>query len=131
MAAGYSIEQRAAQMNAIIAVAGPGAKLAIFGTDRPATGGTAGGSALVTFTMGTPFAPTTATATLLPTLPADVNAAANGTAKWARLYKADGVTFVHDYGVAVSGQEVSLNTISITAGIPCSVTAFGITCGNA
>lgn len=130
MAAGYSTALRNAQLDAITTTVGNGGKLVIYAGTRPATGGAAG-TVLVTFTMGTPFAGAASAGALTVTLPADAVASATGTAAWARLFKADGTTIVADYGVAVSGQEVSINSTSITSGITCSVTAFSITCGNA
>jgi len=130
MSAGYSAALRNAQLDAITTAVGNGGKLVIYAGTRPATGGAAG-TVLATFTMGSPFAPAASGGVLSPTLPADVSAAATGTAAWARLFKSDGTTIVMDLGVGTSGQEVTINSTSITSGITCSVTAFGITCGNA
>ncbi len=130
MSAGYSAALRNAQLDAITTAVGNGGKLVIYAGSRPATGGAAG-TVLATFTLGTPFAPAAASGTLTVNLPANVTASATGTASWARLFKADGATMVMDLGVAVSGQEVSINSTSITSGITCSITSFSITCGNA
>lgn len=130
MSAGYSAALRNAQLDAITTAVGNGGKLVIYAGTRPATGGAAG-TVLATFTMGSPFAPAASGGVLSPTLPADVSAAATGTTAWARLFKSDGTTIVMDLGVGTSGQEVTINSTSITSGITCSVTAFSITCGNA
>ncbi len=129
MSAGYSTALRNAQMDAITSTVGNGGKLVIYAGTRPATGGAAG-TVLATFTMGTPFASASSGGVLTVTLPADVVATATGTAAWARLFKSDGTTIVMDLGVGTSGQEVTINSTSITSGITCSVTGFVITCGN-
>lgn len=130
MAAGYSTALRNAQLDAITATVGNAGRLVIYAGSRPATGGAAG-TVLATFTLGSPFAPPASGGALYPTLPADVNAAATGAATWARIFKADAVTPVMDLGVATSGQDISINSTSIAAGVSCSLTAFATTCGNA
>lgn len=129
MAAGYMALLRNAQLDAITTYAGSGAKLVIYAGARPSLGGAAG-TVLATFTMGTPFASAASAGVLTATNPADVTASATGTAAWARLFKSDNTTIVMDLGVGTSGQEVTINSTSITSGITCSVTSFAITCGN-
>lgn len=129
MAAGYAVAVRNSRLDAITTYTGNAGKLVIYAGTRPATGGAAG-TVLATFTLGTPFAGAAASGSLTVTLPADVNASATGTAAWARLFKTDGTTIVMDLGVGTSGQEVTLNSTSLTSGVACSVTSFVITAGN-
>jgi hypothetical protein len=126
MAAGYATGLRNAQLDAITAFAGAGAKLRIYDGTRPATGGTAT-NLLAELTLGSPFAPAAAAGVLSPTLPAAVNAGASGTATWFRVVKADGTTHVFDGAV---GAEMTLNTASITSGLQVSVTSWTVTRGN-
>jgi hypothetical protein len=126
MAAGYNALLRNAQLDAITAFAGAGAKLRIYDGTRPATGGTAT-NLLAELTLGNPFAPASSAGVLSPNLPAAVNAGASGTATWFRVVKADGATHVIDGSV---GAEMTLNTAAITSGLQVSVTGWTITRGN-
>jgi hypothetical protein len=126
MAAGYNTSLRNAQLDAITSFVGAGGKLRIYDGTRPATGGTAT-NLLAEFTLGSPFAPAAASATLSPTLPSAVNATASGTATWFRVTKADGTTQAIDGSV---GAEMTLNTATITTGLQVSVTSWSVTRGN-
>jgi hypothetical protein len=120
-----STELRNARLAARTTVVGNAGKLIIYDGTQPAAGGAAT-NALATFTLGSPFAPAPSSGVQSPTLPAAVNASANGTATWFRITKSDG-TFVEDGTV---GQELTLNTNSITSGLQVSVTSWSITAGN-
>lgn len=122
---GSSIELRNARLAARATVVGNAGKLVIYNGARPATGGAAT-TALATFTLGSPFASAPSNAVQSPTLPAAVNASATGTATWFRITKADG-TFVEDGDV---GQEMTLNTNSITSGLQVQITSWAVTAGN-
>ena len=126
---GYSIELRNNQLTAITDTAGPGAKLRIYNGSRPATGGAAT-TMLAEFTLDSPFAPAADNAVLSPTLPDDATGAADGTATWFRIVKADD-TFVMDGSAGASGAELTLNTASISTGATISITGFSIARGNA
>lgn len=130
MAAGFMVGLRNSRADAITTFAGSGGKLAIFSGTQPATGGTAT-TELVRFTLGTPFAGAASSGVLTVNLPADVNAAATGTASWGRIFKADGTTIVMDLSAGSSGTQIILNSTSLQAGVACSVTAITITEGNA
>ena len=80
-------------------------------------------------TLGSPFAAAAAASVLSPTLPANVNASATGTATWWRVTTSGG-TFVIDGDVGTSGSDLNLITTSITSGQPVSITAWTITAGN-
>ena len=125
MTIGSSVELRNARLAARASTVGNAGKLRIYNGTRPATGGAAT-TLLAEFALGSPFAPAPSNATQSPNLPAAVNAAASGTATWFRITKSDG-TFVEDGDV---GQEMTLNTTTITAGLQVQVTSWSITGGN-
>jgi hypothetical protein len=126
MAASYATTLRNAQLDAITTAVGSAGKLIIYDGTRPSTGGTAT-NVLATFTLGTPFAPASSSATLSPTLPSAVNATGTGTATWFRITTSGG-TFVIDGSI---GAEMTLNTASISTGLQISITSWTITRGNA
>jgi len=129
MAAGYNVLLRNAQLDAITTFAGNAALLRIYDGARPATGGAAT-TKLAEFTLGSPFDAAASSGGLTPTLPADTTGLAAGTATWARVVKADGVTQVADISAGTGGTDVILNTASISVGVNVSVTAWTITAGN-
>ena len=129
MAVGYVAALRNARLDAITTFVGSGGKLAIFSGTRPATGGTAT-TELARFPLGTPFAGASSAGVLTANNPSDVNAAATGTATWARVFKADGTTICIDLGVGTSGQEITMNSVSLQSGVACSITSIVITSGN-
>ena len=51
---------------------------------------------------------------------------AAGTATWARFYKSDHATAVHDCSVGTSGCDINLNDAAITIGGTVSVTAYTV-----
>ena len=128
MALGYSVSLRAAKANAVTTAVGNAGILTIYSGTQPATGGTAT-TALVTYTLGTPFAPATATAVLTPTAFSAVNAVATGTATWFRVTTSGG-TQVIDGTVGTSGADLNLTTTSITSGLSVSITTWTITVNN-
>lgn len=125
MTIGSSVELRNARLAARTSTVGNAGKLRIYSGTRPATGGTAT-TLLAEFTLGSPFAPAPSNGVQSPTLPSPVNAGATGTATWFRVTKSDG-TFVEDGDV---GQEMTLNTTTITSGLQVSITSWTITGGN-
>lgn len=129
MTAGYSVDLRNAQLDAITAQVGDAALCAIYDGVRPATGGAAT-TKLAEFVMGTPFAPAAAGAVLLPTLPSDATGLAVGTATWFRISTSGGVQKI-DGSAGIAGTDMVLSTDAITIGAAVSMTAFSITRGNA
>lgn len=121
---------RNSQLDAITAFAGAGAMLRIYDGGQPATGGAAT-NLLAQFTLGSPFAPASANATLSPTLPAGTTGLMAGTATWFRIVKADGTTQVIDGTAGASGTDLVLNTTTISVGVAVAVSAFTVTRGNA
>ena len=127
-----SIELRNAKLEANTTIIGNAGKLEIYAGAKPATGG-AEGTTLAVFTLGSPFAPAPVSAVQSPTLPAATTGVAAGTAGWARVTKTDGTTAVMDLtvGLAGSGAQVILNTLSITIGGAVSITSWTIVGGDA
>lgn len=129
----YSIELRNAKLAANASVVGNAGKCEIYaGTDSPGTDN-AEGTLLGVFTLGSPFAPAPINAIQRPTLPPATTGVANGTAGWARVTKADGSTAVMDLtvGLAGSGAQIILNTLTISVGVAFSITDWQIADGNA
>lgn len=130
MAVGYSTALRNARLDAITTAAGASAKLRIYDGTRPATGG-AVTTLLAELTCNATFAPAASSGVLtLNAITQDSSADATGTATWARIVTS-GATFVMDLGVGTSGQEVTLNTVSIVVGGVVTCTSAVITAGNA
>lgn len=125
---GYSVTTRNAQLNAITTAVGNAGTLTIYCGTQPATGGTAT-TVAVTFTMGSPFAPSASAAVLSPTLPSAATATGTCTATWFRIATSGG-TQVIDGTVGTSGADLNLTTTSITSGLSVSITSFTITRGN-
>lgn len=128
----YSMELRNAKLAANASVIGNGGKLEIYAGADAAGTDNAEGTLLAVFTLGSPFAPAPVDAVQSPTLPADTAGVASGTAGWARVTKADGTTAVMDLtvGVAGSGAQVILNTLTISTGVAVSVKSWTIADGN-
>lgn len=57
----------------------------------------------------------------------DTDAAATGTATWARLLKSDGTTVVMDCSVGTSGADINLATVSIAQHATVAVSSFTYT----
>ena len=126
--AGYSTTLRNAKLDAITTAVGNAGVLTIYNGSRPATGGTAT-TALVAFTMGSPFAAASSAGVLTITAPSATPAVASGTATWARL-ATSGSTFVADFSVGTSGSEINLNSTALTVSVNVTITSATITDGN-
>jgi hypothetical protein len=131
MTTGYNVLLRNAQLDAITAFAGPGAKLRIYSGAQVATGAALSGNTMLSEdVLGSPFAPAASAAVLSPTLPANVTGAAAGTAVWWRIVKADGTTHVIDGTCGTSAADMIMNTTTISVGVAVAISAFTITRGN-
>lgn len=129
MSVGYSTTLRNARLDAITTAIGASGLLRIYDGTRPASGGTAT-TLLAQLTLSATFAPAASLGTLTASaIGSDASADATGTATWARLTTSAGV-FVADMGVGTSGQEVTLNTVSIVIGGTVACTSLVITAGN-
>lgn len=141
MTVSYALNLRQDHLNSQITRYGNAGILTIYSGTRPATGGVlSGNTALVTFTLGTPFA-SAASGTLggnvsiTPNLPNDTIAIDGGTgtqATWARGTDSAG-NFVADYdvGVADSNADIQLTTTTISTGLILKITSWTIYAGNA
>lgn len=92
----------------------------------PATAAT--GTLGATFTLGSPFAPSSSGAVQSPTLPANVNGVASITPTWGRI-KTSGGTAKCDFSVATSGADMNISG-SIVNGQPVSITSWTISQTN-
>lgn len=129
MSVGYSTALRNARLDAITTAIGTSGLLRIYDGTRPASGGTAT-TLLAQLTLSATFAPAASLGVLTASaIGSDASADATGTATWARLTTSGGV-FVADMGVGTSGQEVTLNTVSIVIGGTVACTSLVITAGN-
>lgn len=132
MALAYNTTLRNARLDEITTAvdAGAGAGLVrIYDGTRPATGG-AVTTLLAELTMSDPSFGAAAGGILTANgITDDSSANATGTATWFRLVDSDS-NFVMDGDVGTSGSDLNLNTTSIQAGLPVSITSFIITHGN-
>lgn len=129
MSVGYSTTLRNARLDAITSAISTSGLLRIYDGTRPASGGTAT-TLLAQLTLSATFAPPASLGVLTASaIGSDASADATGTATWARLTTSGGV-FVADMGVGTSGQEVTLNTVSIVSGGTVACTSLVITAGN-
>jgi len=111
--------------------AGTGAgTIQIFTGTQPATADTAeSGTLLATFTLQDPaFGGASGGVITLAGTPLTVAAVASGTAGWFRLESNGGSTLtVLDGSVGTSGNQINLNTTSITSGVNVTITSGSIT----
>lgn len=133
MALQYSTAARNARADSGIAtIIGNAGLLRVYTGGAPADCVTAAtGTKLSEHTLGSPFAPAASGGVQSPTLPANVNALATGTAGYWRVYKSDGTTCVIQGGVGTSGADLNLNTLSIVSGGPVQVNSWTFTEGGA
>ncbi len=123
MAVSLNETLRNARADAITTFAGNGAKLRVYTAAYAAQ--------LLEFDCGTPFAAAAAAGVLTLTLGAET-ALGSGTAALARIYKSDGTTVVMEgLTVGVSGANINLTSVALSAGDTVTVTAATITEGNA
>jgi hypothetical protein len=125
-----------AALDAGCALANAG-KLRVYSLAQPTDSNTAIGAQvlLAEFTMNaTAFAASVASGAA-PTRVAvatanaisNVNALATGTATWFRLLKSDGTTALFDGTVGVSGCDLNMTDVSLTASETCSVSSLTVT----
>jgi hypothetical protein len=123
MAVSLNETLRNTRADAITTFAGNGAKLRVY-TASYAT-------QLLELTCGTPFAAAAASGVLTLTVSGSTASAA-GTAAIARIYKSDGTTVVMEgLTVGLSGANINLTSVILSAGDTVSVTSATITEGNA
>lgn len=113
---------------------GPGVLRIYSGTQPAGPGSAATGTLLAEFTLSDPsFAAATGGSAVLDITPAvtDTSANASGTAGWARFLtstEAAGTGLgVLDGGVGTTGQMINLDSVTITAGQPVTISSGSIT----
>ena len=112
----------------IDADAGAGSLIFYDGT-RPATGGTATNE-VATLTLSDPAAGAASSGTLTFNSITDDSSATGGTTTWWRITDNSGDA-VLDGSVGTSGEDINLNSTTISAGATVSVTSLVFTEGNA
>lgn len=136
MAVAYATTLRNAKLQKIIDaidVGGSAGKIKIYNGTRPATGGS-GTTLLATLRFNAPPCASAPSGGVLTfsAITSDTDAAATGTATWARITdSAD--TFVADMSVGAtgSGADIEINTTSITIHATVACSAATITAANA
>lgn len=102
------------------------AKIRIYSGTEPATADTAlsGNTLLADFTCQDPAFGAASSGTItLAGVPLTVAAAATGTATFFRILQSDATTVVAQGTVGTSGQQLNLNTTSITSGVNVTITS--------
>lgn len=120
---------RNARLDTITSSVGSAGLLRIYDNSAgaPASVGAAvTGVKLAEFTLSSPFGPSATGAVLSPTIPAQVNAVATGTALYYRVYKSDGTTAVIQDTVGTSSAGMVMNTTSIVTGGPVVINSWTI-----
>ena len=114
--------------DAIDSALGNAGTIKIYTGTQPATADTAAsGTLLATFTLGSPgFGVASGGTITLNGTPLTVAAAATGTAGWFRM-ATSGSTTILDGSVGTSGNQINLNTTSITSGVNVTITSGTIT----
>lgn len=105
-------------------------KLIIYSGTVPTNADTAlsGNTVLATFTLSaTAFGAASGGVITLSGTPLTVAAAATGTATFFRIFKSDGTTCIAQGSVGTSGNQLNLNTTSITSGVNVTITSGTIT----
>jgi hypothetical protein len=132
MALQFDVTLQNAQMDAISTEVGSAGFLEIYTGAEPANCAAATtGTKLSKHTLGSPFAPASSAGVLSPTLPANVNALATGTAGYWRVFKANDTTCVMQGTVGTSGADLNLNTLALVSGGPVQINSWTITAGGA
>lgn len=114
--------------NSVDTTLGNAGTIKIYTGTQPATAADAvSGTLLATFTLGSPgFGDASGGVITLSGVPLTVAAAATGTAGWFRMATSGAVT-VMDGSVGTSGNQINLNTTSITSGVNVTITSGTIT----
>jgi hypothetical protein len=122
---------RSTRATAIVTDAGSNSILRFYTATKPATGAAVTSQTLLaTVTFSGAFGSVSNGVITLGD-PAAVTPAANGTATWARLLRSDGTTFVADFTVGTSGEDINLGTNVLSTVVQLDITGGTITEGNA
>lgn len=121
---------RNAMGDALTTQVGNAGQLRIYSGAAPADETVAAtGTLLAQHTLGSPFAPAASGGVVSPTLPANVNASATGTAGYWRVYTSGG-TSKHQGLCGTSGSDMNLNTLSLVSGGPVQINSWTLTMGG-
>lgn len=114
--------------DAIDTALGNAGTIKIYTGTQPATADTAAsGTLLATFTLGSPgFGAASGGVITLSGTPLTVAASNTGTAGWFRMATSGGSSIL-DGSVGTSGNQINLNTTSITSGVNVTITSGTIT----
>ena len=129
----YNTTLRTAQATAIATEAGSNAQIKIYTGSQPASVATApSGTLLGTLTVAGTFGTGSGGVLTFNTVTSDTSADNTGTAGWFRVMKSDGTTGVLDGAITATGGggDMTLNTVSVTAGGTIAITSGTITVGN-
>lgn len=128
MAVRLSVELANALADQVDSTLGDAGTIEIYTGSQPATADSApSGTLLATFTLGSPgFGAASDGVITLEDTPLTVAAGETGTAGWFRMSKANDDE-VLDGTVGVSGEQINLNTTSITSGVNVTITSGTIT----
>lgn len=130
MTLALSTATRNGLLDAITTAIGSSGLVRIYNGTRPASGGSAT-TLLAQLALSATAAPAASGGVLtFSTVTNDSSADNTGTATWFRVTTSGG-TFVIDGDVSTSGSDLNLNTTSIVAGGPVSISSFTITAPNA
>jgi len=125
---------RNARLDAITTYAGTSPIIRIYSGTAPTDANTAlsGNTVLAELACSSSLAPSASGGVLtLSTITQDSSADNTGTASFYRWLKSDATTVIQQGTVGTSGADLNLNTVSIVAGGPVSVTSWTLTDGNA
>lgn len=130
MASSLAVLTANVMADAITTRIGTSGKCIIYSGTVPTNADTAlsGNTVLATFTLSaTAFGAASGGVITLAGTPLTVAASASGTATFFRLFKSDGTTCIAQGAVGTSGQQMNLNTTSITSGVNVTITSGTIT----
>jgi hypothetical protein len=130
MATTISTAAADAMSTALNTYIGSGGKLRIYDGTPPANANASlsSNNTLATFTLDTSAFSSSGGVLTLDTSPAlTVAASASGTATFFRIMKSDATTVALQGSVGTSGQQLNLNTTSITSGVNVTVTSGTVT----
>lgn len=132
MTLGLASATRDAFATSLNTSAGTSAKIRIYSSPKPTTGGAVGAAVQLAELTGnaTAFGTVSAGVLTVNAITGDAAADATGTAFWFRVVKSDGTTFAFDGDVSTTGSDLNLNTTAIVAGATVNITSFSFTMPN-
>lgn len=122
-----------AEANALVGSFTNGALFTIYNGTQPATPETAvtTQTLLATVTLASPAFGSASNGVITANTISNVTISTSGTASWFRLFKSDGVTVIMDGSIGISGCDLNLNAVVLSAGATLSTTSFTFTVPSA